>query len=99
MAEDRAWLYRGHVALEDMQVGAADGGGVDLDDGVRRRLDGGAGDGVPGFLTGAAIGETVHGGFPLSTSGCAGVNSPAASVFLALSVALGSKDPRSSGRG
>ena len=40
VAEDRAGLHLGHVALEDVQVGAADRGRVDADDRVRRLLDG-----------------------------------------------------------
>ena len=34
VAEDPAVGHRGHVALEDVQVGAADRDGVDPDDGV-----------------------------------------------------------------
>src|SRR5687768_18189223 len=41
VAEDRARLHRGDVALEDVQVGPADRGGVDPNDHVRRLLDDG----------------------------------------------------------
>jgi hypothetical protein len=47
VAEDRARLNLGHVALEDVQVGAADRGRVDADDRVRRLLDRRVGDLVP----------------------------------------------------
>src|ERR1700680_1408888 len=37
VAEDRAWLHRRNVTLEDVQVGATNGGHVDLDYRVGRR--------------------------------------------------------------
>ena len=45
MAQDALGLDRGHVAFEDVQVRAADGGVLDADDGVGGRLDGGFGAG------------------------------------------------------
>lgn len=62
MADGGAFVARRHVALQDVQVGAADGGVDDLDDGVGRLLDGRLGlvlelDGV---LT--AVDEGFHGG-------------------------------------
>jgi hypothetical protein len=60
VTEDGARLYRGHIALEDVQVGAADRGSVDLDDRVGRRLDGRVGDGVPGALSGTVIDQSLH---------------------------------------
>ena len=39
VAEDVAALHGGHEAVVEMQVGAADGAGGDLDDGVARMLD------------------------------------------------------------
>ena len=50
----------GHIALEDVQVRAADRRGVDLDDDVARGLDLGIGNRVPAALPGAVIDESLH---------------------------------------
>ena len=42
VAEDRSRLHLGHVALEDVQIGAADRRRVDADDRIRRLEDGGS---------------------------------------------------------
>src|ERR1700694_2127599 len=60
MAEDRAWLTSRYVALEDVEVGAANRRGVDLHDGVGRYLDGRVRDRVPRSLAGAGINERFH---------------------------------------
>ena len=49
VAEDPAAGDLGRVAFEDVQVGPADGGGVDADDGVGRVLDHRVGDVLPGL--------------------------------------------------
>src|ERR1700694_1046558 len=93
MTEDGACLHRGHIALEDMQVGAANGGGVDLDDSVGRRLDGRVGDGVPRALSGTVVYECFHGRFlfrKLPTD-WAGDTSPIYSLFLAAASLEGRK--------
>jgi hypothetical protein len=48
------------IALEDVQVGAADRRGVDPHDGVGRIQDGRIRDGVPGALAGTVIDEGLH---------------------------------------
>src|ERR1700686_2122007 len=63
VTKNRARLYGRHIALEEVKVGAADGGGVDLDDGVGRRLNGRVGYGVPGPESGSVIDECFHGVF------------------------------------
>ena len=60
VAEDRARLHLGHVALEDVQVRAADRGRVDADDRVRRLEDGRVGNGFPRPLSRAVIHECFH---------------------------------------
>ena len=50
VSEDPALAHRGHVALEDVQVCAADRGGADVDDGVSLLRQGGVGDLVPALL-------------------------------------------------
>ena len=59
--EDRARTHLGHVALEDVQVRAADGDGVDPDDRVGGVLDAGVRDLLPGGLPGAVEDEAFHG--------------------------------------
>src|SRR5262245_18057291 len=61
MTEDRARLHLGNIALEDVQVGAADGRGVDADDCVRRLLDHRVGHVLPRADAGPAVDETFHG--------------------------------------
>ena len=60
VAEDAAVDDRGDVALEDVEVGAADGGGVDADDGVGVVDEDGVGDLFPGLLTGSVVHECLH---------------------------------------
>ena len=60
MAEDAALGHRGHVALEDVQVGAADRRRLDLDDHVGRVLDARIVDVVPGPLPRTAEYECLH---------------------------------------
>src|SRR5439155_1913455 len=55
MAEDRPRLHLGYVALQDVQIGAADRRGVDADDRVRRHLDHRIRNLVPGPLSGTVI--------------------------------------------
>jgi hypothetical protein len=60
VAEDATLFDGGHVPLEDVQVGPADGGRVDLDHDVGR-VDGlRIGDGFPGLLAGTVIDECLH---------------------------------------
>src|SRR5262249_22356869 len=60
VAENGAGPHLGYVPLEDVQVGAADGGRVDADDGVRRLLDRRVPDRVPRPLTGPVVDERFH---------------------------------------
>ena len=64
MPEDGAGRGLRDVALEDVQVAAADRRGVDPHDGVGRIDDAGIGDGVPAALAGAVIDECLHGESP-----------------------------------
>jgi hypothetical protein len=52
--------HRGHVALEDVQVGAADRGRVDADHDVGRVHDGGVGDVLPALAARTVIDERLH---------------------------------------
>jgi len=61
VAEDRAGLHLGDVALEDMEVGPADRRRVDPDDRVRRLLVRGVRDLVPGAHPGTVVHECLHG--------------------------------------
>ena len=54
-------VHLGHVALEDVQVGAADRHGVDADDGIGVVDDRRVGDLLPVGLTGTVVDECVHG--------------------------------------
>jgi hypothetical protein len=54
-------LHRGHVALEDVQVGPADGGRVDPDDDVAVVEDLGVRYFFPGLLSGTVVDEGSHG--------------------------------------
>ena len=60
VAEDPAVGHRRDVALEDVQIGAADGDGVDADDGVGVARDRGLRDLLPGLLAGSVIHERLH---------------------------------------
>ena len=58
--ENPARRHTRHVALQDVQVGAADGGGGDPDDGVGRVLDRRAGLLFPGALARTVIDQRLH---------------------------------------
>ena len=60
MAEDPARCRVRQVAFEDVQVGAADGGGVDADDRVGLVHDAWIGDVVPALLAGTVVNEGLH---------------------------------------
>src|SRR5581483_12051058 len=60
VAEDRARRHLGDVALEDVQVGAADRRAADADDRVGRRLDRRVRHELPGLLARAVIDERLH---------------------------------------
>src|SRR5690606_16360762 len=60
VSEDGARLHLGHVALEDVQIRAADGDGVDPHDRVGGFLDAGIGDFFPGGLPGAVEDVALH---------------------------------------
>jgi trimethylamine:corrinoid methyltransferase-like protein len=60
MAQGAPLLAGGHVALEDVQVGAADGGGVDLDDRVAGMLQLGVRLGLPLLAVGSVVDERLH---------------------------------------
>src|SRR5262249_49923146 len=62
VAENRPGLHFGHVALEDVQVGAADRRRVDPDDDVGRRLEFGIGPFLPAPLVGPVVDERLHRG-------------------------------------
>ncbi len=65
VAQDAAVGHRGHVALEDVQVRAADGHRVDPDDGVGVVADDGVRDLLPGRATGTVVDDCMHGGAPV----------------------------------
>ena len=60
VAENAAGLAGRHVALEDVQVGAADRGLGDPDDRIGRRSDGRLGTIFQGLLAGSVIDECFH---------------------------------------
>jgi predicted flap endonuclease-1-like 5' DNA nuclease len=60
VAEDRPRKRLGHVALEDVQVAAADRGRVDADDRVGRIDDLRVIHGVPAALAGTVVNEGLH---------------------------------------
>lgn len=71
VAEHPARLGGGDVALEDVQVGAADRDAVDADDGVVGALDGRVRDVLPGPAAGTVVDECLHASSPAS-GGAAG---------------------------
>ena len=60
VAEDRSRLHLGHVALEDVQVGAADSGRVDPDDRVGRLENFRVGNDFPCPLARSVVDEGFH---------------------------------------
>ena len=60
VAEDASLGDGGDVALEDVQVGAADRRGVDPDDHVRRLQDRRVRDLLPRLLAGTVVDERLH---------------------------------------
>src|SRR5690606_12604118 len=60
MPQDATGRHRRNVALQNMQVGPADGGACDADDGIGRRLDGGYRDFLQGAFAGTAIDDGFH---------------------------------------
>ena len=60
VAEDPSRFHLGHVALEDVQIGAADGDRVDPDDHVLRVLEVGQRDIDPRLAAGAVVHERFH---------------------------------------
>ncbi|GDY47491.1 hypothetical protein SANT12839_083730 [Streptomyces antimycoticus] len=65
VAEHPAGADARQLAAEDMQIGAADGRGVDPDDGVGGGLEFGVGHLLPGGLLRPVEDECFHGRFPL----------------------------------
>ena len=61
VTENAAGRAGRHVTLEDMQVGAADRGLDDFDDGIRRRGDLRLRTILDGFLAGSIVDEGLHG--------------------------------------
>src|SRR5690606_23900139 len=62
MAQNAPGLHRGYVALEDVQVGAADGGAGDAHDRIGGFLNPGNGYVVETAFAGAAVDNGFHGG-------------------------------------
>src|SRR5919198_4665481 len=60
VAEDRPGLHLGDVAFEDVQVGAADGRGIDPYDCIRRLLNRRVGLLFPATQAGSVIDERLH---------------------------------------
>jgi hypothetical protein len=60
VAQDPALAHRGHVALEDVQVGTADSDRVDPHDGVAIADDLGVRYVFPGLLTGTVVNDGSH---------------------------------------
>ena len=50
----------GHIAVENVQVGTADGGGIDPYNDVGWFLDGGIWDVFPGLLAGSVVHQRFH---------------------------------------
>jgi len=69
MAKNASWRASGDVALQDVQVGAADRGLSDLDDGVACRLKDRLGTLFQGFEARTAIHQGFHGPIPLLFEG------------------------------
>src|SRR5439155_23073556 len=89
VAQNRSGPDLGNVALEDVQIGAADRRGVDPDDDVRRRLDRRVRHLVPESLPGTVIHECFHQKppcslLPASRAGGAGASAPVRSRAAAL---------------
>jgi len=61
VTEDASWRDGRHVTFEDVQVGAADRGGVDAHDGVSVVRDRGIGYLLPRLLARAVVDERLHG--------------------------------------
>ena len=62
VADDAAVDHGRQVAFEDVQVGAADGGGIDLDDGVGVGEERRPWDLFPGFDARSVVDECFHSG-------------------------------------
>ncbi len=60
VAEDPAVGHRRHIALQDVQIGAADGRGVDAYDDVGGSLDSRISVVFPALMTGTVINECLH---------------------------------------
>jgi len=60
VAEDAAIRDGGHIAMQNVQVGAADRGGVNLDHDVGRFPDGRIGDVFPRLLARSVVYEGFH---------------------------------------
>ena len=103
VTEDRPGCHLGHVALEDVQVGAADGGRVDADDHVRWLLNHRVGHGLPCLLR--PVRDTRAPSWRLLYSGTATLGWPTASRIrvrpdgarglLLMCAALGGDEDRS----
>ncbi len=68
MAEHVATLHGGHQAIHEMEVGATDGAGRDLDDDVARILDLRIGDVIAANIVGAVPAESFHLDFPFQVA-------------------------------
>ena len=66
MPQHAACRHFRHIALEDMQVGATNGGVQNPDDGVGGFIDDRRGDFRPLFFAGALVGERFHDSLPLA---------------------------------
>ena len=73
MAEDPSVGHRGYITLHDVQIRAADGGGVDAHDRVGAINDHRVGHSFPRLLAGTVIHESLH--WVTSSSSC-GSRSP-----------------------
>jgi hypothetical protein len=71
VAEDASLFHGGDVALEEVQIGSADGGGLDLDDRVGRLMDGRLRDVVPGLVARPVIDEGLDAEPPVWCEYCA----------------------------
>jgi len=61
VAQNAALGDGGDIAFENMEIGATNSGGVDLDDDIGRLLDDGVGNFFPLFQTGTVLDECFHG--------------------------------------
>src|SRR5665213_1144035 len=84
--EDASVGDLGHIAFEDMEIGATDGRGVDPDDGVGVSCELRLGNVLPCLVARSVVDECLHVGSPFE-SGAAAVQCTGAPCFLVVEAA------------